>query len=102
MNVRAGRMHRQHDDARVLAPLPDDSGRLDPIQFRHRVVHDYHVRLLLQRLLHGFATIPREADDFHVALRVNQGSQSFGHDGVIVRNQNSDRHAGTRTVNRVP
>jgi len=39
---------------------------------------------LLERLPHGFATVPGEADDFHVALRIDQRLQPFRHDGVIV------------------
>jgi hypothetical protein len=43
----------------------------------------------------GLAAVLDDGDDFHVGLRLDQAAQAFGHDAVIVGDQNPDRHFST-------
>jgi hypothetical protein len=67
----------------------------------HREVHQRDVALKLERGVHAGGSVTRDAADFDVLDRGEQGSSCLGEDGVVVDDQDAD-HATGRPVGQFP
>jgi hypothetical protein len=102
-HVFALRIHGEHDHAATRVALEDRARGIGTIQLWHGQVHEHDVGLQLARLLHRLAPVADAGDHLDVALGFDQVAQPFGHHGVIVGDQDSDRHQrGTFATTRVP
>jgi len=58
--------------------------RVQAVEIGHSNVDDHHVRIQLQSLLHGFATVTGLAADFPTFVFLQQRAQTSAHYLVIV------------------
>jgi hypothetical protein len=77
-------IHREDDDLRLRKEPAELARRLDPVQERHRDVHDDDVGEGAPRLLDRLVPVLGGADDGDVVLLLQQRQQSLAHDRVIV------------------
>ena len=100
------RVHREEDDLRLGARLPELQCCLDAVEQRHGNVRHDDVRTQLFHRGQQGATVLDTSD--HLELRLEKSAQTIGDDLVIVCEQNSSAgHAmasgrGTRTKMPVP
>src|SRR5262249_48501776 len=78
---------RQHEQLAGQALVNDLSRRLEPVELRHRDVHDDDVRQEFLRELHGLAAVLGLADDLDVGFGGQQGAETLADDGVVVSEQ---------------
>jgi hypothetical protein len=90
-------VHREHEDARGLVPLPDAPDGLDPANAGHRQVHDDEVGpgFLVDAI--GIGAVVGFSDDLKAILLLQQRAIALAHDGMVVR-QHYARAAGVRHV----
>src|SRR5215472_5228814 len=80
----------QHNNARILIVLADLLDRADPIELRHSQVEERHIGTMLFPKIHCFAAITGFANNSHVWFTLDQRSQTFPHNAVVVGDQNSN------------
>ena len=80
-------MHREEDYLRFATELLELARRLDAIEQRHRDIHHHYVGALLLAGLQELAAIFGRPDQ--VELGLQQAADAFGHDLVIVGQQDS-------------
>ena len=74
-----------------------------PLLPGHRHVHEHDVGLVLHRLEHGAVGARRLADRLDVGLGVEHAAQAAADDGMVVDDENPDRHGtGTSAATRGP
>jgi len=77
-------VHREHYDARFRAPLAYHPGRFDPIHPGHDLRQDRDVGPDVEAGAHSIEAAAGEGDHVHIALRVDQTSQTLGNDPMTV------------------
>src|SRR5581483_1058482 len=77
-------VHRQHEHTRRQALLRDLLRGVKPAHHWHGEVHDDHVRPQPLGNLDSLAAVGGLADDLHIWLVVEQGSQTRPQNGVVV------------------
>ena len=90
-NVRRIVLHREHQHP-SLRRLDDLGAGLEPGAPRHDDVEEHDIRLLEARYPHAAVTVARLADHLDVVLAVEQEPQARSHHGVVVDDEDANRH----------
>jgi hypothetical protein len=69
------------------SPQSDASGRLDPVEHRHRDVHRHDVRMEAIDHRHGLLPVARGADDLEPRLAVQELAESRAQQELVVNDQ---------------
>ena len=83
-------MHTEREHARARRGNRHAAGSFHAVQFGHGNVHDDHVRLQFFGQIHGFPSVARLTDDFHIGLRRQDHLESLPHHRVIVSQHDAD------------
>src|SRR4249919_3774171 len=97
-------LHREDEHLRVGRLVQNERSAFDSARARHDDVHHDHVGLLCAHLEDGIANVARLADDLDVRSRFEHAPEARPHDGVVVDENDPDRHqvTGTSATTDVP
>jgi hypothetical protein len=85
-------VHAKDQYGRRMVALPDPFDHLDPAEARHGYVKKENVTRAARKYGEYFSSIFRLADDSNIRYQGKYLVQSFPHDVVIVRKNNSNHH----------
>jgi hypothetical protein len=82
----------EDQDPRGVVGGNDPAGGLEPVELWHADVHQDHGRVKPRRLGHRFQSVACFGDDFHVLFAGEQHSEAGADHGLVVGDEDSDRH----------
>ena len=84
---------RQHEDLDIPSFLDQKTSGPDAVQLGHLDIHEHHIRPQGFDLLVGLLPVSGLADHFQVGFVLKDDAQTLPEQTLIVRDQQSNRHA---------
>ena len=83
-------IHRQHQNEQFGCFGPDLADQIDSASSRHRQIEQQHIESAFSDLTDHGKTIDGFADNRNFIIAFEYPFQAFAHQGMVVRNNNSD------------
>ena len=85
-------MNGESDDTGTRARRLQLAGNFQPGKIRHVEIQENDIRLQYQGSSQSFLSIPGLSDDLQILLEIEHSLDPLPEQGVIIRNQNLNRH----------
>jgi hypothetical protein len=89
----------EHSHARVVGA--EAAGGLDTVELGHAQVHEHHIGFVAGDGGEGLVAVRDVGDDLEVGLPLEHAAQAVAHDGVVIDDQDTNRHGAWISATRV-